>query len=69
MKFNFGFFPCDIEIFWLDDVLFSTWTKNLGKIKIENKNKNSTPKLLHPIFCLLLKFGQPILVRIFMLNF
>ena len=28
-----------------------------------------TPKLLWPIFCLFLKFGQTILVSVFMLNF
>ena len=28
-----------------------------------------TPKLFWPIFCLFLKFGQPILVRVLMLNF
>ena len=27
------------------------------------------PKLLWPVFCSFLKFGQPILVRVFMLNF
>ena len=28
-----------------------------------------TPKLLWPIFCLFLKFGQPIFIRVLMLNY